>query len=132
VSSTSARYEEEARRWDESGRPEPAADGWNAMIMSCWIASPGAKHDGVSPRLKDYEAALRKVLDRRNPNWLDDLFDDHEHCSFCGYSWRTENCGICTNCSQTYPPCCPDKRQLKTLPNGNRECSACRDGEIVG
>jgi hypothetical protein len=102
------------------------------MTLSCWIASAGARHDGVSRRLKNYEAALRKVLDRKNPDWLDDLFDGHEYCTLCGKSWRAENCSICTHCSKAYPPCCPDQRALRRLANGNLECSACRQGEIVG
>lgn len=130
---TSDRYEEEARQWDESGRSAPLQpDPYYVMKLSCWIHSAGAKHDGVSTCLNDYLAALRQVLERKNRDWIDDLFDGKEFCSFCGESWRAENCSLCTHCSTAYPPCCGEKRQLTVLSNGNPECSVCHQGEIVG
>ena len=130
---TSARYEEEARQWAENGRTEPVnTNGYYVMKLSCWIHSPGARHDGVGECLRDYLTALSTVLERKNRYWMDDLFDDKEYCQFCGESWRAENCSICTYCSTAYPPCCGEKWQLKVLPNGNRECSTCHQGEIVG
>lgn len=130
--SASERYERAAREWDERGRPEPMADPWNTMVLSCWIGSPGATRNGVSQCLRDYLAVHRRVLDRRNPDWFDDVIDGREHCTYCGRSWRAENCGICTRCSRTYPPCCGDKRGFVPLPNGNKGCPACDAGEIVG
>jgi hypothetical protein len=132
MGSVSARYERAAQQWNDSGRVEPAANAWGLMLLSCWIASKGAKHDGVSQCLTEYEAALRKVVDKKDPNWLDNLFDGREYCSICSQSWRTENCSFCTSCSKAYPPCCADKRELVVLANGNRQCSACAQGEIVG
>ena len=125
-------YERAAREWDETGRSEPAAAAWSVMVMGCWIGSPGAKHDGVSDVLRAYDRALRTVLDKRNPDWLDSLFGDREYCPMCGESWRTENCSVCTACSHSYPPCCGDTRGFVTLANGNRECPSCHRGEIVG
>jgi len=132
MGSVSESYERAAREWDESGRPDPEAKAWSVMTMSWWMVSPGAKHDGVSQRLIDYEARLRKVLDRTNRDWLDSRLDGHEYCRICGQSWRAENCAYCTYCTRAYPPCCGDKRGLVVLPNGNLECSACHKGEIVG
>ena len=129
---TSESYENEARIWDAGGRLEPVADPWHTMLMGCWVASAGARHDGVSDLLHSYLKALQRTLDRRNTNWLDDLFDDREYCRICGQSWRTENCSLCTACSCTYPPCCSEKRGFLDLPNGNRGCPSCGRGEVVG
>src|ERR1044071_4023326 len=129
----SVAYGAAPQRWDEAGRQEPTdVNGEGVMKLSCWINSPGAKHDGVSDRLRTYLAAHQRILEGRTPNWLDDLFADNEYCSHCGQSWRIENCSLCTYCSATYPPCCGEKRQFKLLKNGNRECNSCHQGEIVG
>ena len=128
----SQQYEQMAREWDEAGRPELEPSSWRLMMLSCWTASKGGKHDGASQLLQDYLAALRKVVEQRDPDWLDNVMDDREHCSFCGQSWRAENCGYCTHCGKACPPCCEEKRGIAVLPNGNRECSACHKGEIVG
>ena len=132
MSWASAEYEAKAREWDESGRPDPAADAWAVMVMGCWIGSPGAKQDGVSPVLGDFHKALRTVLDRKNPDWMDSLFGEREYCTNCGHSWLTENCSICTACARTFPPCCSNRREFVTLENGNSECPSCHRGEIVG
>src|SRR5262245_58480517 len=105
MSWASAEYERQASEWDAAGRPEPSADPWSTMVMGCWIGSPGATQQGVSATLRAYHLALSKMLDQRNVNWLDDLFDDREYCRICGESWRTENCSVCTGCSATFPPC---------------------------
>src|SRR5262245_58673556 len=128
----SEEYEREASEWDRGGRDAPDADAWLTMVLGCWLGSPGATHDGVSPVLHAYHKALERVLDRKNANWLDDLFERHEYCGYCGQSWREENCSICTSCAASFPPCCGDRRQFVTLPNGNRECPSCHRGEIVG
>ena len=132
MTSAGERYEEAARSWDERGRPALEPDAWTAMLLACWMTSAGGRHDGASNRLKAYVAEMSVAAERKNPNWLDDLFDQREHCSFCGQSWRGENCAYCTHCSHAYPPCCPDKRNLTLLANGNLQCSACGEGEIVG
>jgi hypothetical protein len=128
----SEQYEAAARRWGESGRPEPEADGWHLMTLSCWMTSAGGRHDGASDTLKAYADALRRSVERTDPDWLDDLFDGHEYCSFCGQSWRAENCSVCTHCLKAWPPCCADRRRLTVLANGNRECRTCGQGEVVG
>lgn len=126
-------YEETARQWNENGRLEPVQpDPYCVMKLSCWIHSVGAAQDGVSQCLRDYFQALSKVLERKDRYWMDELLDGKEFCTFCGQSWRAENCSLCTVCSTAYPPCCSEKRQLKVLSNGNRECSVCHKGEIVG
>ena len=132
MSAVAARYEETARVWDERGRPELPADPWSAMLLSCWMHSAGGRKDGASERLKAYGAELQRATETKNPDWLDDLFNEREHCTYCGQSWRAENCRYCTGCSRAYPPCCDDKRNLARLANGNLECSACRNGELVG
>src|SRR5262245_23464136 len=127
---TSLRYEQEAQRWFEAGRP---ADDTMAELdivkLNCWIASDGAKGEGVSNTLKAYVKALMAELDRRHPNWLDDLFSDRESCRICGTSWRGENMSLCTYCSETFPPC---HKPTFYLSNGNLECPHCKQGEIVG
>ena len=127
---TSIRFEQDAEKWDEAGRPikEPF-DAWYIVTLNCWAGSDGAKKEGVSPRLKDYLAALMTQLEREQPNWFDDLFDDREYCKTCGTSWRSENVSFCTSCSATYSPCHMPEVYVS---NGNRECPACKRGEIVG
>jgi hypothetical protein len=85
----------------------------------------------VRASVRAYLAAQQRSLERRNPNWLENLFNDKEYCSYCGQSWRTENCSLCTSCSATYPPW-NERRELKLLANGNRGRSSCYRGEIVG
>jgi hypothetical protein len=132
MGSASAMYEEAARSWDNTGRREPAPNAWYTLKLSCWMTSPGGKHDGASDRLEAYAEALRRVLASRNADWMDDVLDGREYCTFCGQSWRVENCAICTHCSAAHPPCCEERRGYETLPNGNRQCSRCGKGELVG
>jgi hypothetical protein len=129
---TSRTYEAAAQAWLDSGGGDPPANAWTTMVLGCWLGSPGARADGVSPTLERYARACRHVLEVRNDDWLDDLFDGKEYCSLCGQSWRSENCGICTACAKAFPPCCPEQRGFLEMPNGNRGCPSCSRGEVVG
>ena len=96
TSHASLAYEEEARRWDESGRPVLARpDPIHAMKLYCWTGSAGAKHDGVSERLSAYLRALRDELARTDPHWYDALLSQKDYCDRCGESWRYENVSFC-------------------------------------
>jgi hypothetical protein len=127
---TSIRFEQDAERWDKNGRAlDQAFDSWYAVTLNCWCGSSGAKKEGYSEILEAYRSALMKELDRKQPNWMDDMFDGREFCKVCGTSWRSENMSFCTHCGETYPPC---HRPDVFAANGNLDCSKCHKGEIVG
>ena len=127
---TSTRYEQDAAKWHDAGRPVPEKlDHWYVVILNCWCASSGAKNEPISPQLEDYRHMLMNEIDRRYPKWLDEMFDGREHCRTCGESWRSENMSLCTHCPATFAPC---HMPGEYTSNGNPLCSSCGIGEIVG
>src|SRR5262245_2397207 len=131
MNSPSARYEEEARQWDASGRQfRPSPDPMRVMKIHCWTGSAGARRDGVSETLETYVTALRSELKRQDADWYDRLLSTKDACDRCGETYRLENVSVCTNCSATFTPC--HFPQVDYAPNGNRQCPHCREGEIVG
>ena len=124
-------FEEEARRWEETGKIQSgSANVYGLTRLRCWLHSKGAAADGVSERLKRYYQAAEIALARRDPDWYDDLLATRDYCSLCGETYRIENLSLCTHCDSLVGYC----HQLTggTSPNGNPKCPVCEDGEIVG
>jgi hypothetical protein len=126
-----AQYEAMAEAWEADGFNTPEDPSQlQAASMYLWINSAGAKQEGVSQRLRKYVDALWATLNKKNPNWYESQFDDHDWCKVCGERYRWENLSMCTHCSS---PFCPSHGASGgTAPNGNYLCSKCGVGEIVG
>src|SRR5262245_57677343 len=105
TSHASLQFEEAARQWDEAGRPAPEnPDPVATMKLYCWVGTRGAKHDGVSARLRDYLAVLRGALSASDADWYDTLLNRRDYCDRCGETYRFENVSFCTRCSATFAP----------------------------
>ena len=124
-------FEEEARRWEESGDLQrESSTPYGATVLRCWVASSGAKQDGVSERLQRYCETIVATLDGQDPDWYDDFLRIRDYCSICGESFRIENLSLCTHC-QTSLGYCHQFIGGKAA-NGNIKCPSCEKGEIVG
>ena len=81
--SASQMFEEEAARWEETGEmQEGVSNAYGMTTLRLWVASDGAKADGVSERLKRYHAAAEKSFEEREgPDWYDRFLRARDSCA---------------------------------------------------
>ncbi len=124
-------YEEEARRWAETGALQWCGSNAYAFTkLRCWLDSNGAKAEGVSERLQHYYAAAEAKFEESAPEWYDKFLRTKDWCSICGETYRLENLSLCTHCDVLLGYCHTEYGN-KTA-NGNPKCPTCKSGEIVG
>jgi hypothetical protein len=130
--SPSEMFEEEAARWEETGKIDPKLlNEYGVAVLRLWIKSDGAKVDKVSRRLKRYHKAMEKQIEEKlGPNWYYSFLRLRGCCSVCGKGFRAENLGLCTHCDALIGYC--HQFAGGAAPNGNEKCPKCRMGEIVG
>ena len=125
------KFETLAESWEPSSSTTPGSPSqWLVTRMYLWVHSDGAKREGVSERLEKMVKALRAQLDKERPTWYEDLWEGHDYCKECGERYRMENLSMCTHCAALFGPC--HMYSGGSAPNGNYQCAACREGEIIG
>ena len=132
MQTASQMFEAEAERWEKTRRMQKGvSNAYGMATLRLWIASKGAKSDGVSERLKRYQKAAEKSFERQEgPDWYERFLRVRSACSICGEGFRIENLGLCTHCDARIGYC----HQFKggVAPNGNLKCPKCEAGETVG
>jgi hypothetical protein len=119
-------FESAAARWDEAGRPgDRLLRGWRLLALYCWSTSPGGKHDGMSPVLREFLRVSERV---EGDDWLDQMLDGRDACARCGETYHIENLKVCTRCHATV--CYRCAAAGPTAANGNPACRC--GGELVG
>jgi hypothetical protein len=127
---TSRQYEEEAARWEETGKLQDAGrTPYYFVRMELWFNSRGAQVEGVSERLQRYYGAVKKEFDGYPEGWYDDFLSERDYCSGCGETFHNENLSFCTCCFGLFGYCC---QPSGLAPNGNVLCNRCGKGEVVG
>jgi hypothetical protein len=118
-----------ADHWDGAGRPAShlVTDPLRLLALRCWIASDGARKEGVSARIQALADESEKAMRTAQPDWFDDLLATKSYCTGCGERYSVENLSICTACLDERCYWCSKQGEAT---NGNRACSC--GGEYVG
>jgi hypothetical protein len=130
--SASRKFEEEARRWKETGET-----GWSGLNeygytkLRFWLSSQGAFDDRISDLLWEYGETVEQVfIDGKQPGWFSAFMRTRDSCSICGETFMLGNLGFCTQCECLLGYC--HRFSGGRTANGNPKCPACGAGEIVG
>lgn len=125
MKSAKQKYEELAKKYEESKDPSTLLKGWGLATAVWWSYGKGAKHDGISDRVKTY---LERCTQGLPENWTDAYDNVRENCPYCSESYRTENMSVCTHCFSCCCWRCVGKQEKHS--NGNHACDC--GGELVG
>lgn len=95
VLSASRKFEDEAARWEDTGKLQWCGINESAFLkLGCALRSKGAKADGVSERLQRYYAAAEARLDGRGPDWHDTFLRTKDWFTECRATFRLENLSL--------------------------------------
>lgn len=126
-------YERAAAQWDSGGRQLLTGIAKPYALRLClWVASPGARTEGVGPLVAAYSAAIAESMALWTDDWFHRALRDSADCPDCRQPWRLENLSLCTHCPAVFAPCCQRHYHIVKARNGNPECPICHTGELVG
>jgi hypothetical protein len=99
---------------------------WPLVLASCWLLSPGAKHEGFSSDMRAFVDASMKA----HRDGFEAILLERDYCDLCGERYRIENLSLCASltCEGVYCYRCVGTLGRHT--NGNWRCP-CGD-ELVG